>query len=85
MSGNSFRAAAQRCVDLSSLDSYLWGTPKNPRVSASPTENGEALHQRILNARQAIRNCPGHLKGCGILCIQLSISSDGGHLWNCEL
>ena len=31
MSGNSFRAKAQQCVDLSSLEFYLWGPLKTPQ------------------------------------------------------
>jgi hypothetical protein len=55
MSGNSFRAKAQQCVHFSTSEFFSVGT-LNPPVHASSTENEETLHQRILDARQAIRN-----------------------------
>jgi hypothetical protein len=47
-----------RSPDLSPLDFYPWGTPKIP-VYAAPVDNEEALHHRIVDACQTIRNYPG--------------------------
>jgi hypothetical protein len=34
-------------------------------VYAAPVDNKEALHQRIVDACQTVRNCPASLNGCG--------------------
>jgi hypothetical protein len=47
-----------RSPDLNPLDCYLWGHLNTP-VYAAPVDNEEALHHRIVDACQTIRNCPG--------------------------
>ncbi|PNF18173.1 hypothetical protein B7P43_G01821 [Cryptotermes secundus] len=43
--------------DLNPLDFYLWGHLK-PLVHADPVDNEEALHHRIVDDYQIIRNYP---------------------------
>jgi hypothetical protein len=46
---------------LARFDFYLWGHLK-PLVYAAPVDNEEALHHRIVDACQTIRNYPGIFK-----------------------
>jgi hypothetical protein len=47
-----------RSPDLNPLEFYLWGHLKT-LVYAAPVDNEEALHHRIVDVCQAIRNHPG--------------------------
>jgi hypothetical protein len=47
-----------RSPDMNPLDFYLWGHLK-PLVYSAPVDNEEALRHCIVDACQAIRNCPG--------------------------
>jgi hypothetical protein len=46
-----------RSPDLNHLYFHLWGHLQTP-VYAAPADNEEALHHRIVDACQAIHNCP---------------------------
>jgi hypothetical protein len=52
------------------------GTPKC-LVYAAPVDNGEALHQRTVDACQTIRNCPGNFER--LRRSKLCIEAHGGH------
>jgi hypothetical protein len=47
-----------RSPDFNPLDFYQW-RHLNTFVYAAPVDNEEALHHRIVDACQTIRNCPG--------------------------
>jgi hypothetical protein len=47
-----------RSPDLNPLDFYLWGH-LTTLMYAAPVDNEDALHRRIVDACQSIRNCPG--------------------------
>jgi hypothetical protein len=70
-----------RSPDLNILDFYLWGHLKT-LVYAAPVDNEEALHRRIMDACQTIRNCPGIFVGMRrpvMGHIEWCIESRGGH------
>jgi hypothetical protein len=63
--------------DLNSLEFYL-----NPLVYAAPVDNEEALHHRIVDARQTLRNYPGifeRMRRSMIRRTEACIESHGGH------
>jgi hypothetical protein len=66
------------------------GTPKTI-VYAAPVDNEEALHHRIVDACQTIRNYPGifeRMRRPMMRCVEAFIESHGGHfehLFKCIL
>jgi hypothetical protein len=50
-----------RSPDLNPLDFYLWRHLK-PLVYAAPVDNEEALHHRVVDACQTIRNYPSNFE-----------------------
>jgi len=53
-----FEVQPQSSTDLSPLECHLCGQFKTLMYSV-PIANGQTPHQRIFNACQTIRNCPG--------------------------
>jgi hypothetical protein len=47
-----------RFPDLNRLDFYMWEHKRN-LLHAAPDDDEEALHHRIVDASQTIRNYPG--------------------------
>jgi hypothetical protein len=67
--------------DLHPLDFCLWGHLK-ALVYAAPVHNVETLHQRVVNACQAIRNYPRifqRTRQSKIRCVQECVKPHGGH------
>jgi hypothetical protein len=63
--------------DLNPLDFYLWG-----HLNAAPVDNEEALHRRIVDACQTIRNYPGifaRMWRSMMRRVEGRIQSHGGH------
>jgi hypothetical protein len=70
-----------RSLHLNPLSFYLWGRLKT-RVYASPVDNEEALHHRIADACETIRNCPGiceQMLRSMVRRVEACIESRGGH------
>jgi hypothetical protein len=70
-----------RSPDLNPLDFYLWGHLKS-LVYATPVDNEEALHHRIVDACQTIRNFPGIFQRMRLSMmrrVEACIESRGGH------
>jgi hypothetical protein len=70
-----------RLSDLKSLDFYLWGHLKS-LVHAAPVDNKEALHHRIVDVCQTIRNYPGifeRMRRSMMKRVEACIESHGGH------
>jgi hypothetical protein len=68
-------------VSLNPLDFYLWEQLKI-LVYAAPVDNEEALHHRIVDGCQTIRNCPGifeRMRPSMMRCVVACSESHGGH------
>jgi transposase len=70
-----------RSPDLNPLHFYLWRQLKS-LVYAAPVDNEEALHNRIVDACQTIRNYPGifeRMRRSMMRRVKVCIESHGGH------
>jgi hypothetical protein len=67
--------------DFNPLDFYLWGHIK-PLVYAAPVDDEEALHHRIVDVCQTIRNCPSifeQMRRSKMRRVDAYIEFHGGH------
>jgi hypothetical protein len=74
-------ARPPRSPDLNPLDFYVWGHQQT-LVHAAPVGNEEALHYRIVDACQTIRNYPGifeRMRRSMLRRMEACIASHGGH------
>jgi hypothetical protein len=69
--------------DLNNLDFYIWGHLRT-LVYATRVDNEEALHRRIVDACQTIRNCPGIFERMrrSMRRVEACIGSHRGHFEN---
>jgi hypothetical protein len=70
-----------RSTDLNTLDFYLWRHLAT-LVYAAPVDNEEALHNRIEDACQTIRNYPGvseRMRRAVMRHVEACIESHGAH------
>jgi hypothetical protein len=73
-----------RSIGLNPLNFYLWGHLKTI-VYAAPVDNEEALHRRIMDACQTIRNYPGIFERMRLSMmrrVEAFTESHGGHFEN---